>query len=162
VLLGGAAGEHVRFRFGERGEGPVRLALLRLPVKAIGALDHVASEWCAFLDGRFLFWRGGAPLWRFRTAGFALARHERILRQNRRRRRKSFHRRALVPHATSRSSTCGASAASAARSCAMSRRPCSVSAINFFSSCRCGALSLICRSSYSRKRLTMRCALSGV
>src|SRR5438874_10485879 len=67
VLLGGAAGEHVGFRLGERGEGSVRLALFRLPVEAVGALDHVASEWCAFLDGRLLFWRSGPPLWRFRT-----------------------------------------------------------------------------------------------
>ncbi len=46
--------------------------------------------------------------------------------------------------------------ASAASSCAMSRRPCSEIATSFFTSWRCGALSGIWPSSYSRKRSTMR------
>src|SRR3989442_2729237 len=55
-------------------------------------------------------------------------------------------------------STCGADRASSARSSAISRRPCSVSATSFFMSWRKGELSAIYRSSYSLKRCTMRCA----
>src|SRR5919198_2972780 len=94
VLLGsaGAVGEHVGLGLGKRREGAVRLTLLRLPIETVGTLDDAAGERRALLYERFLFRRGVAPLRRFQTAPFALARHGGILRQNRRRWRKIISR----------------------------------------------------------------------
>src|SRR5256885_16644322 len=89
--FGAAVGEHVGLGFGERRERAARLAFLcrRLPVEAVGPLDHATGKRRALLLLERRLGSASALLALFRTRGAATAWHGRILRQNCRRWRKS-------------------------------------------------------------------------